>query len=107
MFHWRGSLKAHAARDPFFRAALAVANQDAPEMGRHCLRCHVPAAFLNDHLTPPDGSAFDALDLDADQWIFRWLIAIAGRKNCRPLNVRTVVRATARKINRHHARVLQ
>ena len=43
----------------------------------------------------------------ANQRIFRRLIAVAGRKNRRTLNVRIVVRAAARQIHRRHARALQ
>jgi hypothetical protein len=59
---WAGTMMANAARDPVFRAALAVANQDEPGVGTFCLRCHSPIAFVRGHATPPDGSAFDAID---------------------------------------------
>ena len=32
VFNWRGSMMAHAQRDPLYLACLAVANQDAPDM---------------------------------------------------------------------------
>lgn len=44
--NWRGSMMSHAARDPVFLAALAVANQDAANAGELCLRCHAPAGWL-------------------------------------------------------------
>lgn len=59
---WAGTMMANATRDPIFRAALAIANQDAPGVGTFCLRCHSPIAFVRGHATPPDGSAFDAID---------------------------------------------
>jgi uncharacterized membrane protein YgcG len=59
---WAGTMMANAARDPVFFAALAVANQDKPGVGTYCLRCHSPTAFVSGHATPPDGSAFDAID---------------------------------------------
>ena len=59
---WAGTMMGNAARDPVFRAALAVANQDEPGVGTFCLRCHSPIAFVRGHATPPDGSAFDAVD---------------------------------------------
>jgi hypothetical protein len=40
---WRGSMKANASRDPFFRAVLAVEAKDAAAEAR-CLRCHAPMA---------------------------------------------------------------
>ena len=47
------------------------------------------------------------LPRDADQRIFRRLIAVAGGKNGRPLNVRIVIRAAARQIHRRHAGAVQ
>jgi hypothetical protein len=59
---WAGTMMANAALDPVFHAALAVANRDAPGVGTFCLRCHSPVAFVRGHATPPDGTAFDAID---------------------------------------------
>lgn len=59
---WAGTMMANATRDPIFRAALTIANQDEPGIGTFCLRCHSPIAFVRGHATPPDGSAFDAID---------------------------------------------
>ncbi len=56
-FNWRGSLMAQASIDPLFKAALHVANQDAPESGDLCLRCHISAGWLGGRSTPTDGSA--------------------------------------------------
>lgn len=58
---WAGTMMGNAARDPVFFAALAVANQDRPdlEIGTFCLRCHSPLAFVRGNATPPDGSGFD------------------------------------------------
>ncbi|MBK9259465.1 MAG: hypothetical protein IPM54_06465 [Polyangiaceae bacterium] len=60
---WAGTMMGNAARDPIFRAALAIANQDEPGIGTFCLRCHSPIAFVRGHATPPDGSAFDDVDM--------------------------------------------
>jgi MYXO-CTERM domain-containing protein len=60
---WAGTMMGNAARDPIFRAALAIANQDEPGIGTFCLRCHSPIAFVRGHATPADGSAFDAVDM--------------------------------------------
>jgi len=45
-FRWRGSMHAHAGRDPIFHAAVSIANQDANNGGQFCIRCHMPEAFL-------------------------------------------------------------
>lgn len=60
---WRGSPMAHAARDPLFWAALAVAEQDFPGAGDFCLRCHTPRGWLGGRATPSDGSALSAADV--------------------------------------------
>jgi len=44
---WRGSKMAHAGRNPLFFAQLAVANQDAANVGYYCLRCHVPMSTIS------------------------------------------------------------
>lgn len=64
MHQWRGSPMAHSARDPVFWAALAVAEQDFPEAGDFCLRCHAPRAWLEGRSTPSDGSGLSAADVD-------------------------------------------
>ncbi|KYF51205.1 hypothetical protein BE08_20485, partial [Sorangium cellulosum] len=56
---WAGTMMANAWRDPVFKAALTIANQDAPGIGTFCLRCHSPVGFVNGRATPPDGSGFD------------------------------------------------
>ncbi|WP_437815400.1 MYXO-CTERM sorting domain-containing protein [Sorangium sp. So ce1078] len=56
---WAGTMMANAWRDPVFKAALTIANQDAPGVGTFCLRCHSPVGFVNGRATPPDGSGFD------------------------------------------------
>ncbi|MBL8879811.1 MAG: hypothetical protein JNG88_11890 [Phycisphaerales bacterium] len=62
-FLWRGSMMAHASIDPLFKAAMEVANLDAPESGDLCLRCHSSAGWLAGRSTPTDGSAMFADDL--------------------------------------------
>lgn len=54
---WEGSMKANAARDPVWHAALAIANQDAPMSGDMCIRCHSPAGWVGGRSIPTDGSA--------------------------------------------------
>ena len=58
-----GSMMGNSARDPLFRAALQVANQDAGNGGELCIRCHVPNAWLNGRSTPTTGSAIIAADM--------------------------------------------
>lgn len=60
---WANSMMGQASRDPIFRAALAIANNDAANSGETCLRCHAPVGWLNGHSTPSDGSALQFDDL--------------------------------------------
>ncbi len=57
---WEASMKANAARDPIWLAALAIANQDAPFSGDLCIRCHSPGGWLGGRSVPTDGSALRA-----------------------------------------------
>ncbi|MCK6482894.1 MAG: hypothetical protein L6R00_02010 [Phycisphaerae bacterium] len=54
--NWQGSMMAHASRDPLFEACMAIANQDAPDSGDLCLRCHLPAGWLAGRSVPTSGS---------------------------------------------------
>src|SRR6187431_1629176 len=56
---WRGSMMAHASRDPIFWATLAVAEQDFAGGGDFCLRCHVPSGWLAGRSVPTDGASLD------------------------------------------------
>jgi hypothetical protein len=64
-FNWRGSMMAHALRDPLFFAAVAVAEQDAPGSGDLCIRCHTPKGWIEGRSTPTDGSALQAIDRES------------------------------------------
>ncbi|MEN3001612.1 MAG: fibronectin type III domain-containing protein [Armatimonadota bacterium] len=66
-FQWAGSMMAQAARDPVFRAALTIAEQDAPGAGQFCWRCHSPTAWLEARSQPYDGSNFEPDDLQGVQ----------------------------------------
>lgn len=55
-FNWRGSMMAQASINPLFEAAMVIANQDAPDSGDLCLRCHVPQAWLGGRSVPTSGS---------------------------------------------------
>ncbi len=63
LFNWRGSMMAHASIDPLFEACMAVANQDAPDSGDVCLRCHIPKGWLAGRSVPTDGSRMLDTDL--------------------------------------------
>jgi hypothetical protein len=69
-FNWRGSMMSQAARDPLFYACLAIANQDAPDVGDMCLRCHTPDGWLNGRCVPTDGSALNNNDRQGVQCDF-------------------------------------
>jgi hypothetical protein len=62
--NWRGSMMAHAGRDPIFWATLAVAEQDFDGAGDLCLRCHSTTGWLAGRSTPTDGSGLAASDSD-------------------------------------------
>ncbi len=53
---WSGSMMANATRDPIFWAALDVANNDVPNVGGFCLRCHTPRGWLAGRSEPPAGN---------------------------------------------------
>ncbi len=60
---WQGTMMANAVVDPLFLAALTVAEQDVPDSGEFCLRCHTPNAWLEGRCLPGDGSALTSTDL--------------------------------------------
>lgn len=55
--NWQGSMMAQASLDPIFLANMEIANQDAPDSGDLCLRCHFPRGWLQGRSVPTDGSA--------------------------------------------------
>lgn len=61
---WKGSMKANAARDPLFHAALTIANQDAEFGGDTCIRCHSPGGWLGGRSLPTDGSSLRDQDFE-------------------------------------------
>jgi hypothetical protein len=65
---WLGSMMGNAMRDPLFRAALTVAEQDAPGVGDYCLRCHTPPGFVGGRTrstrTASRGTELESGDLD-------------------------------------------
>jgi len=62
--NWRGSMMAHAGRDPIFWATMAIAEQDFDGAGDLCLRCHSTGGWLSGRSTPTDGSGLAAGDSD-------------------------------------------
>jgi hypothetical protein len=69
-FNWRGSMMSQAQRDPLYLACLTIANQDAPDVGDLCIRCHSPKGWLEGRSTPTDGSALLADDRESIQCHF-------------------------------------
>jgi hypothetical protein len=62
--NWLTSMMAQASRDPIFRAGMSIANQDLNDSGTMCMRCHMPAGFLQGRAMPADGSALIEDDFD-------------------------------------------
>ena len=62
-FSWQGGMMSQAARDPIFRAALVIANQDIPGVGEYCIRCHAPAGWFEGRSKKADGSQLTRHDL--------------------------------------------
>ncbi len=62
-FNWLGSMMSQASRDLLFEANMAVANQDAPDSGDLCLRCHLPRGWLQGRSVPTDGSQMLTTDM--------------------------------------------
>jgi hypothetical protein len=69
-YNWRGSMMAHAQRDPLYLACLAICNQDAPDVGDLCIRCHTPKGWLEGRSTPTTGAALTADDRESVQCHF-------------------------------------
>jgi hypothetical protein len=59
---WRGSMMAHAGRDPIFLATMAIAEQDFDGSGDFCIRCHTMAGWQAGRSTPTDSSALTVDD---------------------------------------------
>jgi len=61
--NWHGSMMAQASRDLLFKANMVIANQDAPDSGDLCLRCHLPRGWLQGRSVPTDGSRMLSTDM--------------------------------------------
>ncbi|MFH1748360.1 MAG: multiheme c-type cytochrome [Planctomycetota bacterium] len=60
---WQTGMMSYAAKDPLFRAAMAIAEQDIPGVGGFCLRCHTPGGFLAGRVSGGDVSKLTSEDL--------------------------------------------
>lgn len=60
--NWEGSMMAQASRDPLIEANLVIANQDAPDSGDLCLRCHNSRGWLQGRSVPTSGARMVAAD---------------------------------------------
>ncbi len=69
-FLWKGSMMAQAARDPLFWPALTVAAQDSiyafgrPNAADGCVRCHLPAGWLEQRSDPVNAAKMNGADFD-------------------------------------------
>jgi len=61
--NWQGSMMSHASRDLIFEANMVIANQDAPDSGDLCLRCHLPRGWHQGRSVPTDGSQMLSTDM--------------------------------------------
>jgi mono/diheme cytochrome c family protein len=61
-YNWRGSMMSQAARDPFFFACMAVAEQDAPSVGDVCIRCHSPGGWQEGRSVDTSGDLLNVKD---------------------------------------------
>jgi hypothetical protein len=62
-YTWQGSMMAQASLDPLFEACMTIANQDAPDSGDLCLRCHLPRGWLAGRSVPTSGSQMLPADM--------------------------------------------
>jgi hypothetical protein len=58
---WAASMMGQSARDPLVHAAMAIASQDAAGGEQLCVRCHVPAAYLEGR-TPTGPAEYTDID---------------------------------------------
>jgi hypothetical protein len=61
-FNQRGSMMGQSARDPFFYACMAIAEQDVPSVGDLCIRCHSPGGWEEGRSVDTDGDLLTAKD---------------------------------------------
>ncbi|MGQ0628969.1 MAG: multiheme c-type cytochrome [Phycisphaerales bacterium] len=59
---WQHSMMAQSFRDPVFRAAMSIAQQDAAFVGDTCIRCHAPSGWIQANNAPSDGSGLSSQD---------------------------------------------
>jgi hypothetical protein len=68
--NWRGSMMAHAARDPVWAANMAIVEQEAPSAGDLCIRCHSPGGWQEGRSTDTSGAMLTAKDRQSVQCDF-------------------------------------
>ena len=63
---WNGSMMGNAGRDPYFRAALAIADAQIGGAASFCGRCHMPGNWVRDEarLSENGVQAFSTADID-------------------------------------------
>lgn len=69
-YQWKGSMMAHAMRDPLFLACMAVAEQDVPSVGDLCIRCHSPGGWQEGRSVDTKGGLLNAKDRQSVQCDF-------------------------------------
>jgi len=60
---WVVSMMGQSARDPVWRAAVAIAAQDVNDSNQFCFRCHAPSAWLQGRKNGPI-AIFTAVDME-------------------------------------------
>ncbi len=68
--NWRGSMMGQAARDPFFFACMAIAEQDAPSVGDLCIKCHTPGGWQEGRSVDTSGDMINVVDRHGVQCVF-------------------------------------
>lgn len=66
-YNWRGSMMGQAARDPFYFACMAIAEQDAPSVGDICIRCHSPGGWQEGRSVDTSGDLLNVKDRNGVQ----------------------------------------
>jgi len=69
-YNWRGSMMGQSARDPFFYACMAIAEQDAPSVGDLCIRCHTPGGWQEGRSVDTSGDMLNVVDRHGVQCVF-------------------------------------
>jgi hypothetical protein len=106
-FNWRGSMMSQAARDPLYLACLTIANQDVPESGDLCIRCHAPDGWLNGRSEPTDGSALNTNDREGVQCDFCHRLIKPGPLNQNPFPLDADYTASTFSVDQNYLQLLE